>query len=146
MFKWLLSLTSIKFSTSSSSFNASAAVISLFSSSSATISGSSSDWLVVLAASRTCSAKLEKRAFQINSLYKASRSSRGDWKESQSRFWIWTRNTSKLFFLWRCKSCKMDQNSLENLDNELHVKVNKYVKQKHPCVFYFPNQSLGVHH
>ena len=35
----------------------------------------------------------------------------------------------------------MDQNSLENLDNELHVKVNKYVKQKHPCVFYFPNQS-----
>ena len=35
----------------------------------------------------------------------------------------------------------MDENSLEKLDNELHVKVNKCVKQKYPCVFYFPNQT-----
>ena len=35
----------------------------------------------------------------------------------------------------------MDGNSLEKLDNELHVKVKKCVKQKDPCVFYFPNQS-----
>ena len=38
----------------------------------------------------------------------------------------------------------MDKNSLENLDNELHVKVKKCVKQKHPCVFCFPNQSQGT--
>ena len=29
----------------------------------------------------------------------------------------------------------MAEKSLEKLDNELHVKVKKYVKQKHPCVF-----------
>ena len=45
------------------------------------------------------------------------------------------------YFLWRCKSYNMDGNSLEKLDNELHVKVKKCVKQKDPCVFYFPNQS-----
>ena len=98
MFKWLLPLTSVKFFTSSSFFNTSAAVIFLFSSSSATIPVSSSDWLAALAASRTCSAKLEESAFQINSVYKSPRSCRGDWKESQSWFCIWTRNTSKLFF------------------------------------------------
>ena len=32
------------------------------------------------------------------------------------------------------------KNSLEKLDNELHVKVKTCVKQKHACV-YFPNQS-----
>ena len=120
-------------------FNASNAVIFLFSSSSDNNSGSSWDWLTPLAASRTWFAKLELNTFQINSVYKSSRSCRGDWKESQSWFWIWTRNTSKLFFLWRCKSYNMDENSLEKLDNELQVK--KCVKQKYPCVFYFPNQS-----
>ena len=35
----------------------------------------------------------------------------------------------------------MDENSLEKLANELHVKVKKCVKQKHLCVSYFPNQS-----
>ena len=45
------------------------------------------------------------------------------------------------FFLWRCKSHNMDEKSLEKLDNEPHVKVKKCVKQKHPCIFYFPNQS-----
>ena len=74
-------------------------------------------------------------------VYKSSRSWRGDYKESQSWFWIGTRNTSKLFFLWRLKSYNMDENNLEKLDNELHVKVKKFVKQKHPCVFSFPNQS-----
>ena len=38
----------------------------------------------------------------------------------------------------------MDENSLEKLANELHVKVKKCVKQKHLCVFYFPNQSQGA--
>ena len=33
------------------------------------------------------------------------------------------------------------KNNLEKLDNELQVKVKKCVKQKHACVFYFPNQS-----
>ena len=34
---------------------------------------------------------------------------------------------------------------LEKLDHELlHVKVKKRVKQKHACVFYFPNQSWSV--
>ena len=31
--------------------------------------------------------------------------------------------------------------SLQDLDNELHVKGKKCVKQKYACVFYFPNQS-----
>ena len=35
----------------------------------------------------------------------------------------------------------MDEKSFEKLDNELHVKVKKCVKQEHPCVFHFPNQS-----
>ena len=30
--------------------------------------------------------------------------------------------------------------NLEKLDNELHVKVKKCVKQKHACVFHFPNR------
>ena len=34
--------------------------------------------------------------------------------------------------------------NLEKLDNELHVKVKKCVKQKHPCIFHFSNQSSGV--
>ena len=55
---------------------------------------------------------------------------------------IWTRNTSKLL----CKSYNMDEKSLKKIDNELHVKKKKCVKQKHPCVFYFPNQSSGVHY
>ena len=45
------------------------------------------------------------------------------------------------YFLWRDKSYNMAESSLEKLDNELHVKVKKCVKQKNPCVFYFPNQS-----
>ena len=36
------------------------------------------------------------------------------------------------------------KNSLKKLDNELHVKVKKRIKQKHACVFYFPNQSWSV--
>ena len=52
--------------------------------------------------------------------------------------YLWT------VFLWRCKSYNMDEKSLEKLDNELHVKVKKCVKQKHPCIFYFSNQSSGV--
>ena len=38
----------------------------------------------------------------------------------------------------------MDENNLEKLDNELHVKVKKCLKQKRPCVNYFPNLSQGV--
>ena len=38
----------------------------------------------------------------------------------------------------------MAENSLGKVDNELHVKVKKCAKQKHPCVFYFPDQSSGV--
>ena len=34
-----------------------------------------------------------------------------------------------------------NEKSLKKIDNELHVKKKKCVKQKHPCVFYFPNQS-----
>ena len=45
------------------------------------------------------------------------------------------------FFLWICQSYNMDQKSLKKLDNELQVKVKKCVKQKHPFLFYFPNQS-----
>ena len=45
------------------------------------------------------------------------------------------------YFLLRDKSYNMAENSLEKLDNELHVKVKKCVKQKNPCAFYFPNQS-----
>ena len=52
---------------------------------------------------------------------------------------IWTRNTSKLFFYEDAKSYHMDENNLGKLDNELHVKVKKCLKQKHPCVIYFPN-------
>ena len=33
------------------------------------------------------------------------------------------------------------KNSLEKLDNELHIKVKKCVKEKYACVFYFSNQS-----
>ena len=70
-----------EFFTSSSFFNASAAVIFLFSSSSATISGTSLDWLASSPATRTCSAKLEQSGFQISSIYKSSRVCRDDWKE-----------------------------------------------------------------
>ena len=36
------------------------------------------------------------------------------------------------------------KNSLEKLDNELLIKVKKCVKEKHACVFYFPNQSCPL--
>ena len=49
---------------------------------------------------------------------------------------IWTRNTSKLKYKY---TSKLDENNLGKLDNELHVKVKKCLKQKHPCVIYFPN-------
>ena len=29
---------------------------------------------------------------------------------------------------------------LGKINNELHVKVKKFFKEKHPGVFYFPNQ------
>ena len=35
----------------------------------------------------------------------------------------------------------MDENSSDKLESELHVKAKICVKEKHPCVLYFPNQS-----
>ena len=63
-------------------------------------------------------------------------SSRGYWKESQSWFCIGNRNKSKLFISWRCKSYNMDENSLEKLDNELHVKERCLTKKS--MFFIFP--------
>ena len=124
MFKWSLPLTSMKFYTLSNFFNTSAAVIFLSSSSSATISGSSSNWLAALAVIRTCSVKLvEVTGKRVNCDFGLGLGIQVN------------------VFLWRCKSYNMYENSLEKLDNELHVKVKKCVKQKHSCVFYFPNQS-----
>ena len=60
-------------------------------------------------------------------VYKYSRPRRDDWIESHSWYWIGTPNTCT-YFLWRCKSYTWVKNSLEKLDNELHVKVNKCVK------------------
>ena len=51
---------------------------------------------------------------------------------------IWTRNTSKLFFYEDAKSYHMDENNLGKLDNELHVKVKKCLKQKHHVLSIFP--------
>ena len=37
----------------------------------------------------------------------------------------------------------MDENNLEKLNNELHVKVKNCVKQKHSCVFQFFRTMIG---
>ena len=127
--------------TSSRLFKASPAVLFLFSSSCITISGSLTVCLDSTAANRTCCTKLELNGFQISSVYKLPRSDRGDWKESQSWCWIETRKTYELFFYGDAIVITWTKISSEKLDNELHVKVKTCVKQKHACVFDFPNQS-----
>ena len=63
---------------------------------------------------------------------------RGDWKGSQSWCWIRARNTCKLCFYGNARVLTRIKNSLEKLDNELHVKVKKCVIQKQAYVFFFP--------
>ena len=48
------------------------------------------------------------------------------------------------FFYGDARIITWVKNSLEN--NELHVKVKRCVKYQNACVFYFPNQSQGVHY
>ena len=52
---------------------------------------------------------------------------RGDWKGSQSRCWLGVQNTCKLFSYGNARVLPRVKNSLEKLDNELHVKVKKCV-------------------
>ena len=54
---------------------------------------------------------------------------------------IETRKTYELFFYGDAIVITWTKISSEKLDNELHVKVKTCVKQKHACVFDFPNQS-----
>ena len=61
--------------------------------------------------------------------------------QGQSNYWIGTQNNCKLFFYGDGRVITWTKNSLENLDNELHVKVKKCVKWKHECVSFFQNQS-----
>ena len=48
--------------------------------------------------------------------------------QGQSNYWIGTQNNCKLFFYGDARVITWTKNSLENLDNELHVKVKKCVK------------------
>ena len=52
---------------------------------------------------------------------------RGDWKGGQLWCWIVARNTCQLFFYGHARVLTRVKNSLEKLDNELHVKVKKCV-------------------
>ena len=78
---------------------------------------------------------------QISSVFKSSYSCRGDWRESQSWCWIGTQNTCKLFLCWDAKVITWVENSLEKLDNELHVKVKKCVKLK-ACICFLISQPI----
>ena len=119
----------MEFFTSSSFFNASAAVIFLhLLLSLAPLWNDWLHWQLVGHVPLNWSKALSK-----NSVYKSSRSGRSHWKDS--RGFGFGLEMQVIYFLWTCKNYNMDENILEKLDNELHVKVKKCVKQKHPCVF-----------
>ena len=104
IFKWSLPLTSMKFFTSSSFFNASVAVIFLFSSSSVTIS--SSKFL-----------QFTNHHIRVEKTGKKGNSSVGLGLEYL-----------QTIFYEDARVVTWIKNSFEKLDNELHVKVKKCVK------------------
>ena len=128
MLKWLLPLTSMKLFTLSSFFNAPAAVIFLFSSSSAPLRIDWLPWHLVGSGLLNWSKTLSKLIQFTNHHFLVDVTGKRVNRGFGSGFKIQVN-----YFLWRCKSSNMDENILEKLDNELPRKI-----PTPPTPFLFP--------